>query len=42
MIEPDGCVLVRPDGFVAWRARNSKAASVEKVRSVLSRVHGRG
>jgi hypothetical protein len=42
MIEPDGCVLVRPDGFVAWRARNSKAASVAGLRSVLSSVIGRG
>lgn len=41
MIEPDGCVLVRPDGFVAWRARDSKLASVETVKSVLSRAHGR-
>lgn len=42
MIEPDGCVLVRPDGFVAWRARDSQAASVAKVKSVLSKAHGRG
>lgn len=42
MIEPDGCVLVRPDGFVAWRARSSKAASVAGVRSVLSRANGHG
>jgi len=40
-IERDGCVLVRPDGFVAWRARNAQAASVPAMRSVLSRVHGR-
>lgn len=40
MIEPDGCVLVRPDGFVAWRARNPEAASVERFRSVLSKAHG--
>ena len=41
-IEPDGCVLVRPDGFVAWRARNSSAASVAALRAALSRAHGRG
>ena len=41
MIEPDGCVLVRPDGFVAWRSRNAQAASVARLRSVLSAVHGR-
>ncbi|HVS78303.1 MAG TPA: FAD-dependent monooxygenase [Steroidobacteraceae bacterium] len=40
-IEPDGCVLVRPDGFVAWRARNADEASVAALRSVLSRIHGR-
>ncbi|MBW4051348.1 MAG: monooxygenase [Proteobacteria bacterium] len=41
-IEPDGCVLVRPDGFVAWRARNAQGACIAAVRSALSRVHGRG
>jgi hypothetical protein len=39
-IEPSGCVLVRPDGFVAWRARNDDDASAtrlsEVVRSILS------
>jgi hypothetical protein len=40
-IERDGCVLVRPDGFVAWRALNAHGASVPTVRSVLSRIHGR-
>lgn len=41
-IEPDGCVLVRPDGFVAWRARDAQGASVPTLGSVLSRIHGRG
>jgi putative polyketide hydroxylase len=27
-IKPDGAVLVRPDGFVAWRARRAPASSV--------------
>jgi 2-polyprenyl-6-methoxyphenol hydroxylase-like FAD-dependent oxidoreductase len=40
-IEPDGCVLVRPDGFIAWRAQNASAASIATLRSVLSKVHGR-
>ena len=40
-IERDGCVLVRPDGFVAWRARNAQGASVAVMRSVLSKAHGR-
>jgi 2-polyprenyl-6-methoxyphenol hydroxylase-like FAD-dependent oxidoreductase len=39
-IEPDGCVLVRPDGFVAWRARNAQGASVARLRSVLCKVNG--
>ena len=41
MIEPDGCVLVRPDGFVAWRARDAHGASVATLRSALARAHGR-
>jgi 2-polyprenyl-6-methoxyphenol hydroxylase-like FAD-dependent oxidoreductase len=41
-IEADGCLLVRPDGFVAWRARDAKGASVERSRSVLSMVNGGG
>jgi hypothetical protein len=40
-LEPSGCVLVRPDGFVAWRAINSTGASAarlsEVLRSILSR-----
>jgi len=40
MIEPNGCVLVRPDGFVAWRARNAQTASAAAMRSVLIRAHG--
>ena len=41
-IESDGCVLVRPDGFVAWRARNGEGASVARARAALARAHGRG
>lgn len=41
-IEPDGCVLVRPDGFIAWRARSSQGASVPALRSALSAAHARG
>lgn len=40
-LEPDGCVLVRPDGFVAWRARDAHGASVAALRSALSRTHAR-
>jgi 2-polyprenyl-6-methoxyphenol hydroxylase-like FAD-dependent oxidoreductase len=39
-IAPDGCVLVRPDGFVAWRARDGSGASAQQLRTVLSRVLG--
>jgi len=39
-IEPSGCVLIRPDGFVAWRAPNASGASVallsQALRSILS------
>ena len=42
-IGPSGAVLVRPDGFVAWRAADAAAASVEtlaRVAAVLARdVH---
>ncbi len=40
-LAPDGCVLVRPDGFVGWRARNSERASVEQLRAALSQLLGR-
>jgi 2-polyprenyl-6-methoxyphenol hydroxylase-like FAD-dependent oxidoreductase len=34
-ISPTGAVLVRPDGFVAWRARTSEAASAAEISSAL-------
>jgi 2-polyprenyl-6-methoxyphenol hydroxylase-like FAD-dependent oxidoreductase len=34
-IEPNGCVLVRPDGIVAWRARNAEGASAQILATVL-------
>ena len=37
-ISPEGAVLVRPDGFVAWRAADAMGATVEVMTSVLSRV----
>jgi putative polyketide hydroxylase len=33
-----GCVLVRPDGFVAWRARGSDASPPQRLASVLRGV----
>ncbi|HSD73135.1 MAG TPA: FAD-dependent monooxygenase [Steroidobacteraceae bacterium] len=35
-LEPSGCVLIRPDGFVAWRARSGAGASAERFREVLT------
>ena len=37
-ITPEGAVLVRPDGFVAWRATDAGAAGVPAMADVLSRV----
>jgi putative polyketide hydroxylase len=37
-LEPSGCVLVRPDGFVAWRAKNGSDASASNLRTVLSSI----
>lgn len=37
-ISPTGAVLVRPDGFVAWRAKTSEGASVDRFASVLNSV----
>lgn len=35
-IRPDGAVLVRPDGFVGWRAATSEGASAARLAEVLS------
>jgi hypothetical protein len=35
-IEADGAVLIRPDGFVGWRARTSGGASAETITRALS------
>lgn len=37
-ITPTGAVLVRPDGFVAWRAKNGEGASGEVVKRALATV----
>ena len=34
-ISPTGAVLVRPDGFVAWRAKARESASEQKISSAL-------
>ena len=40
-LEPSGCVLVRPDGFVAWRANNANGASAARLAKVLGAVLSR-
>ncbi len=37
-LEPAGCVLVRPDGFVAWRARNREDADVKRPSDAFSAI----
>lgn len=37
-ISPSGAVLVRPDGFVAWRAKTSEGASAAAITSALASV----
>jgi 2-polyprenyl-6-methoxyphenol hydroxylase-like FAD-dependent oxidoreductase len=37
-ISPTGAILVRPDGFVAWRAKNLEGASADLISRVLSTV----
>lgn len=37
-MEQDGALLVRPDGFVAWRARDGRSASSEELSRVLGAV----
>src|SRR5581483_2572528 len=40
-IAPSGAVLVRPDGFVGWRAQNEADASASTLRGVLSSILAR-
>jgi putative polyketide hydroxylase len=37
-VTPDGAVLVRPDGFVAWRAADAAGATAEGMTGILSRL----
>ena len=37
-IGPTGCVLVRPDGFVAWRASEDSEALQDRLQSVFAQV----
>jgi 2,4-dichlorophenol 6-monooxygenase len=40
-VEEDGCVLVRPDNFVAWRARTAAADASAALVDVFGRLLGR-
>jgi 2-polyprenyl-6-methoxyphenol hydroxylase-like FAD-dependent oxidoreductase len=40
-LEADGAVLVRPDGYVAWRSRVAGAAPVDELEGVLLGILGR-
>jgi hypothetical protein len=40
-IDSTGAVLVRPDGFVAWRAKSGEGASAAKMESALSTILSR-
>ncbi|VBB79390.1 Putative Oxygenase [Podospora comata] len=40
-VEEDGCVLVRPDRFVAWRAKEMVEDAEGKLEEVLRRILGR-
>ena len=40
-IEPDGAVLVRPDGYVGWRSRGSAATPEQVLTAAFDRVLGR-
>jgi len=40
-LEPTGCVLVRPDSFVAWRAKNGSGASTARLHSALGSILSR-
>ncbi len=40
-VGPSGATLVRPDGFVAWRAREAAADAAETLAAALARALGR-
>lgn len=39
-IEPDGALLIRPDGHVAWRQQRGVTLSVELISSIVEQVYG--
>lgn len=40
-IAEDGALLVRPDGYIAWRAISATPAAVEQLRAAINEVLGR-
>jgi 2,4-dichlorophenol 6-monooxygenase len=41
-VDEDGCVLVRPDNFVAWRAKEAMADAPQVLVEVFGKILGRG
>jgi hypothetical protein len=37
-VDDDGAVLVRPDGFVAWRSRGAPAEPMAALRDAMARI----
>jgi len=40
-VEADGAVLVRPDGYVAWRSRSNDSSPLDVLRAALDSLLGR-
>jgi putative polyketide hydroxylase len=40
-VDFDGAVLVRPDGYVAWRSRSGASNPMEVLRTAFHRMLGR-
>ena len=40
-VDEDGCVLVRPDMYVAWRAKESATDASDVLLDVFGRILGR-
>jgi len=40
-IDSNGAVLIRPDGYVAWRSRSGASNPHESLRTVFGRLLGR-
>jgi putative polyketide hydroxylase len=40
-VDPDGAVLIRPDGYVAWRSRSGVSNPLQVLRGTFDCLHGR-